>query len=52
MRKLAERWPAEDAIVQHAAGQLPWTSVTTLLDDCNDRSTPSAEGDRGPMLGQ
>lgn len=38
MRKLAERWPTEDTFVQHPAGQMPWTSVTTLLDGCADRA--------------
>lgn len=39
MRKLAERWVTEEAFVQQAAAQMPWTSVTTLLDGCDDRST-------------
>ncbi|MCB1257547.1 MAG: hypothetical protein KDB26_10600 [Microthrixaceae bacterium] len=43
MRKLAERWPTEDTFVQHPAGQMPWTSVTTLLDGCADRATSALD---------
>ncbi|WP_159621373.1 PDDEXK nuclease domain-containing protein [Ruania rhizosphaerae] len=32
MRRLAEAWPMEDAIVQRSVGQLPWGHVIELLD--------------------
>lgn len=36
MRALAAAWPEEDAIVQHAAAQLPWGHVMVLLDKVKD----------------
>jgi predicted nuclease of restriction endonuclease-like (RecB) superfamily len=38
MRRFAESWPAENAIVQQAVGQLPWGHVVDLLDKIRDQS--------------
>ena len=38
MRRVAEAWPEEELFVQQAAGQLPWTHLTLLLDKLNDQA--------------
>lgn len=37
MRRFAEAWSKEDAIVQRAVGQLPWGHVIELLDKLDDQ---------------
>jgi len=37
MRRVAEAWPDEDLFVQQAAGQLPWTHLTLILDKQDDQ---------------
>jgi predicted nuclease of restriction endonuclease-like (RecB) superfamily len=39
MRGFAAGWPAENAIVQQAVGQLPWGHITVLLDKLDDPVT-------------
>lgn len=36
MRRVSESWPDEDRFVQQAAGQLPWTHLTLILDKLED----------------
>ncbi|ODU28201.1 MAG: hypothetical protein ABS80_02815 [Pseudonocardia sp. SCN 72-51] len=36
MRRVAEAWPEEELFVQQAAGQLPWTHLTLILDKVDD----------------
>ncbi|SDB85450.1 Predicted nuclease of restriction endonuclease-like (RecB) superfamily, DUF1016 family [Sanguibacter gelidistatuariae] len=38
MRKAAEVWPTESAIVQQAVGRLPWGHVTVLLNRLDTRA--------------
>ncbi|MGN5239338.1 PDDEXK nuclease domain-containing protein [Rhodococcus sp. SJ-3] len=37
MRRFAEAWPDEDAIVQRPVGQLPWGHIAELLDKLDDQ---------------
>lgn len=37
MRRVAEAWPEEALFVQQAAGQLPWTHLTLILDKLDDQ---------------
>jgi predicted nuclease of restriction endonuclease-like (RecB) superfamily len=36
MRRVAQAWPDVDLFVQQAAGQIPWTHLTLVLDKVND----------------
>jgi len=36
MRRVAEAWPDADQFVQQAAGQIPWTQLTLILDKIDD----------------
>ena len=36
MRRVAEAWPGVDQFVQQAAGQIPWTHLTLILDKVDD----------------
>lgn len=36
MRRVAEAWPDPDRFVQQAAGQIPWTQLTLILDKLDD----------------
>lgn len=37
MRRVAEAWPDAELFVQQAAGQLPWTHLTLILDKLDDQ---------------
>ena len=36
MRRVADAWPDVDRFVQQAAGQIPWTQLTLILDKIDD----------------
>lgn len=37
MRQMAAAWPVEEQFVQQAAGQIPWTHLTLILDKLDDQ---------------